>query len=447
MTPRALALGDLPNAVPALLANRTAIVLLAGGNLEVAAHTAWAFARAAASDRKVALIDATLDAHALDAPAPSSLPEGVVDAFEHGASLSHVACEQPVLGLHYIGAGTPTARPEAVIASPRWERLRRGFASEGAVLLLFATMPVAERLALVPDGVVALGDATGPMRDDWSDVPLLGTVTGRPSIASPAPGIRRPSPTFTTRRSPVGTLRPSRGTRRRRRTRPYVTGAVAIGAVLIAGTLLIRRSNSASPDQPASTATGAPASTPAPSRKKPAEHPAPPALVTPNPLPAADGDTLFYSLQVAAFNTLPAAMAYGNQLRSKAGVVAVTPAELGQQGVWYRVLVGALATPAAADSLRRALWRDGLVDRPQGTILRTPHTYALGAFPSVRDARKAAEGLRERGIPAYIVAEADGTARMLLGAFEVPEQAHTADSLLTALGVRGVLITRIGTPE
>jgi cell division septation protein DedD len=87
------------------------------------------------------------------------------------------------------------------------------------------------------------------------------------------------------------------------------------------------------------------------------------------------------------------------------------------------------------------------VDRPQGTILRTPLAYALGAFPSARDARKAAEGLRERGIPAYIVPEADGTARMLLGAFEVPEQAHTADSLLTALGVRGVLITRIGTPE
>lgn len=445
MTPRALALGDLPNAVPALLANRTAIVLLAGGNLEVAAHTAWAFARAAAGERRVALIDATLDAHALDAAAPSALSEGVVDAFEHGASLSHVACEQPVLNLHFIGAGTATSRPDAIIESPRWERLRRGFASEGAVLLLFATLPIAEQLALVPDGVVALGDAAGPMREDWSDVPLLGTVTGRPSIAAPAPGIRRPSPTFTTRRSPVGSLRPSRSTRHRRRTRPYVTGVVAIGAVLIAGTLLIRHTHSAPPDQPSSAASRPPAA--ASSRTTTSEHPATPALVTPSPLPAAKGDTLFYSVQVAAFNTLPAAMAYGGQLKAKAAVVAVTPTELGRQGVWYRVLVGALSTPAAADSLRRALWHDGLVDRPQGTILRTPLAYALGAFPSARDARKAAEGLRERGIPAYIVPEADGTARMLLGAFEVPEQAHTADSLLTALGVRGVLITRIGTPE
>jgi hypothetical protein len=113
--------------------------------------------------------------------------------------------------------------------------------------------------------------------------------------------------------------------------------------------------------------------------------------------------------------------------------------------LWYRVLAGALPTARAADSLLQALWRSQRVDRPQGTILRTPEAYRLGRRLPPADAEADARGLRGRGIPAYIVGAPDGTARVYVGAFDLPEQAHAVDSLLSAAGVTGTLVQRMGT--
>jgi hypothetical protein len=62
------------------------------------------------------------------------------------------------------------------------------------------------------------------------------------------------------------------------------------------------------------------------------------------------------------------------------------------------------------------------------------------------DALNDALGLRERGVPAYIVGAADGTARVYAGAFDLPEQARDIDSLLSAAGVTGSLVRRMGIP-
>src|SRR5262249_18091701 len=129
MSPRALPLAQLPEVVSSLFSDRTTIVLTpATVDLPWAAQAAWAFARAATSrGRRVTLVDLSLEQPALDDGAARRSDDGIVDAFVYGASLSHVANEQDVPGLHYIGAGTFPSDPAEVWANPRWRRLSKGY--------------------------------------------------------------------------------------------------------------------------------------------------------------------------------------------------------------------------------------------------------------------------------------------------------------------------------
>src|SRR3990172_689595 len=128
-----------------------------------------------------------------------------------------------------------------------------------------------------------------------------------------------------------------------------------------------------------------------------------------------------------------------------ADAVTVSPVRLGHQGLWFRVIIGAFPTPGDADSLLRALWRRGAVERPNGTILRTPHAFLVGREAAPEAAREIAEGLRRRGVAAYIVPAPGGSAQVLVGAFEAPDQARAADSLLRLTGLTATLAYRMGT--
>jgi cell division septation protein DedD len=156
------------------------------------------------------------------------------------------------------------------------------------------------------------------------------------------------------------------------------------------------------------------------------------------------GDTLFYSVQVAAFQVLAQAMDLAKDFERSGFVAPVTPIRSGTEGVWYRVLVGAVRSPGAADTLLHQLWTQGLVEPSQGSILRTPETLMVGVWSSVAEGRQAMKGLRERGIPAYILPKPDGTARLYVGAFTEADQAGTADSLLAAAGLQHNLVPRSG---
>lgn len=153
-------------------------------------------------------------------------------------------------------------------------------------------------------------------------------------------------------------------------------------------------------------------------------------------------DSLSYSLQVAAFNTLDRAVEYAVSLESRRLVAAVTPIRV-RGSIWYRVILGALPTAADAEAALVGLWRDGLVERGEGAILRTPQAFDLGVRESDA-AWEETQMLRERGIPAYSVEASLGTARIFVGAFETPDQAAVVESLLTAAGLTATLMTRTG---
>jgi hypothetical protein len=84
------------------------------------------------------------------------------------------------------------------------------------------------------------------------------------------------------------------------------------------------------------------------------------------------------------------------------------------------------------------------VERPSGTILRTPQAYLIERVASAAVAVDRVEGLRRQGIAAYILSALDGSAQVLAGAFEGPDQASAADSLLRLQGLRATLVRRMG---
>jgi cell division septation protein DedD len=166
---------------------------------------------------------------------------------------------------------------------------------------------------------------------------------------------------------------------------------------------------------------------------------------TPAAPPAANpGDSLFYSIQIAAFSQADQAAAYAREF-GDAYSATVSPVQLGRQGLWFRVIVGAFATAGEADSLLRAWWQRGTVERPNGAILRTPHALLVEQNASPEAARETVLGLRRQGVAAYIVPAPDGSALVFVGAFEAPDQARSADSLLRPTGLQTTLAYRMGT--
>ncbi len=415
------------------LADNTVVALIpATEDYEWAAAQAWLVAREATRGKpRVALIDLSLNMPVLDHGAVRRTEEGIVDALLYDTSLTRVAQPQDEPGLHYLGVGTPTDKPQEVWGHPRWSRLVAGFRSQGAVLLLFLPPAAIRHTSLRPDGIIILAPrgwhpAEGRYVDisRWLEagIPLLAVVSDSDADTR-APG---GEPTLTSR--PGGLLlHPRHGGSSNRMF------ALAFALIVLAGAIWTATRPTRSP---AAESTAA-----APAQPPPSE---PPREVEAGQTPLAPPqlDSLSYSLQVAAFHTLDRAVEYAVSLENRRLVAAVTPIRI-RRSIWYRVILGALPTAADAEAALVGLWRDGLVESGEGAILRTPQAFDLG----IREREAAWEEtqmLRERGIPAYSVAASLGTARIFVGAFETPDQAAVVESLLTAAGLTATLTTRTG---
>jgi hypothetical protein len=413
MTGRRITPAQLPQLGSILFANHHTIALTpATDDAAWAAPAIWAAARAAAAaGRQVLLVDLGLESPGLDQGAIRLNPRGIAEAFTGDLQLHDVAAEQEVAGLHYIGRGATGGDPASLWNSDRWARLARGFASQGALLLL--AMPPAALAALRLDGLALMVFAPSGYDPAGGTFPRIAEriAAGAPLIAvvaRTAPASRISSPSRA-RRVP-----------RRKNRSPALAGIAGLIVVLGAGAVLWgRRAEKASLQE-----------------TRPARVSAPAVSVPP---PAPDpADSLYYSVQVAAHDQLAQAMAHAAEIEKTGRIVIVTPVQVGNQGVWYRVLVGALQDAHAADSVLQDLWQNGVLERPQGTILRAPQAFRL------RASRGDLAGLRARGIPAYIVLALDSTDQVYVGAFDLAEQARAIDSLLTAADLSGTLVRRTG---
>jgi len=441
MTAREVTPTHFPNLAVTLFADCSVVALTPATNdLAWAAAVAWEAARAVArAGRRVGLVDLSLERPALRQSAVEAADEGIVDAFVYGVSLGHVArLQEP--DLYFIPVGSVPTDPNEVWASARWQRLARGFGQERALLLLFVPPAALPRLNLDLDGLVVLSPS-GYSPESLA-FPGIGDRLKRGTSLIAIVCAQRSSP----RPTPAPQRRPSLGPRMSRR-RPAVRPVfIAAGIVGLAAALVVVLGVGSGG---AGGAAGAAAAAEAAGVAEGAETPeatgglgaaaAPAAPLALNP-----GDSLFYSVQVAAFSQADQAMAYAQTLGDGESAT-VSPVWLGgRQQLWFRVILGALPTAGEADSLLSALWRRRIVERPSGTILRTPHAFLLGREATTEDAREAARGLRRRGVAAYIVAAPDGSAQVLVGAFEARDQARAADSLLRLSGLAAALAYRLG---
>ncbi len=399
---RPLPRSRLDRLVPPLVASQALVALVpATADLRWAAAAAWDVARAAAQGgRRVALVDLRLESPVLHEAGGGRLggPEGIVDAFEFGVSLTQAAHD--IGGVFFIPAGSETQHADELLAQPRWRKLQAGFRNEGALLLLFCPAASLAKLGAVPDGVLVLG----PEDVELHDATLLGTVRERWTPPPPTPSPRPSHP----RR-----LQARRASRRQ---------AVLVGLALTGLTGLIAGGW-------ALFARGAEATH---TRAAPAVPLA--AIAVPH------ADSAGWTVQLAAYGTLPKALAHADRLAGAQVGAFVTPIALDATGtVWYRVLAGAYATRDSAAAAREVLWRLGLAPRGQGELLRAPYSFAVDSTADLA-------GLRTLGVPAV---RWDGSAsnagRRLVGAFETPEQAALADAQLKRAGVHAILVTRTGT--
>ena len=409
---------------------------------EWAAAQAWAVAREASRGKpRVALIDLSLTQSVLDSGAARRGAEGIVDALLYGSSITRVAHPQDEPGLHYVGVGTRTNNTEEVWAHPRWNRLHAGFRSQGALLLLFVPPEAIPHLALQPDGVLVLA-RTGwsesaqqhPGVSGWLEqgIPLLAVLSepGSPPESAPPLSVRAPGGQVIT------------APRRRGKGNLVFASAFLIVSAATGVWALTRSSDSPIPPPASSVPVAAPVTATAPVVVQNA--PTDSAVQAPQP---ERRDTLFYAIQVAAFNTWPRALEYASSLEDRRLAAAITPVHI-RGRIWYRVMLGALPSAAEARAALQKLWRNGLVASGEGAILRTPQAFDLGTRPSAETAWEETQRLRERGIPAYSVEAsqetAAGTARILVGAFESPYQTAVVESLLTAAGLTATLVARTG---
>jgi len=103
------------------------------------------------------------------------------------------------------------------------------------------------------------------------------------------------------------------------------------------------------------------------------------------------------------------------------------------------VAVGAFGTRDSAAATRTALWRRRATPRGQGKLLLAPYSLSVTGVDPAR--------LRARGILGARWGGGAGTpARVLVGAFETPEQAGVAEAQLKRAGIKATLVTRVGSP-
>ena len=412
MSERPLVRARLAALMPPLLEGQALVALVpVTGDRRWAAAAAWDVARAATlgGARRVALVDCFLDEPRMHEPAGLSPTDGIVDAFEYGVSLTKAAHEKD--HVFFIGAGSHTERVADLFAHPRWPKLHAGFRSEGALLLLYCSALNLARLAARPDGVLILApEGVAVAAPDAATLagtgaPLLGVVRERWSAPPPAPittpRTSRPvPPPVTPRRAEWGAL----------------TGPLVLALVLAAGWALLARSA----ERPKEAAAPLPA-------------PVATAPVTVAPV-VARVDSLPWTVQLAAYGTVDKAAAQAARVGSDSVPVFVTPIASGRRGtVWYRVLVGAYPTRAAAATARDRLWAQGLAARGEGDLLRAPWSLAL-------DGAASRDSLRRLGLPAV----SWSAARVLVGAFETPDQAGPAQAQLERAGIKAALVTRTG---
>ena len=417
-----------------LLDNVCAIVV-AGIDAVAAAQVAIGVARAQATRRRVAIADLVGESPPLEALNHGDDPHGIADSFLYGVSLNKIARTVNEAGSVFLmPSGTEAVAHEAVYANDRWRRLAAGFQQVGALLIVVAvpgTPGFAELCGFV-GALLPVGDTRFPM------------PPGVPIIAPPPPPA--PSPPPAPPRAKAARARQAALETTAARRRNVIAAVIALGAVAVGiGTFW--------PD----IVTRLPAPVAAwfaqPSNDTTAMlvKPTPMDTVTPESVvrdsefiaeianPADSAFASRYAIFYTSANTRRKAMADQRLLSQPA--LAVSPVIL-DGAEWYRVFIGASISRDDADQLLAQLRAAKIIGG--GNVTSVPFALRLEGDVTAATVPSRITEYSSKGIQAYALLQADGSATLYTGAFESASQAATLADSLRALGIIPVLAYRTG---
>jgi cell division septation protein DedD len=455
--------------------------VIVGRDAEAAAWVALGLARAQSAERRVAVGDLVGDLPPFMALLQGDDPHGLSDSFRFGVSLNKIARQADGAGnLFILPSGSEPVAVEDILRSHRWRRLAGGFGEVGALLLLVAhaDAPGLDALVASTDGVIAAGDIAGALPDTATPLAVVGPRPRRPRSspppepAVPAPAVEAtPAPAVLVETAPAPRPAPPRGTLAPPRRSSWVRWlAIAVFALVTAGALLFffspitfsKLNDQTPPPLPDSLGTTIDTSRgsmlPDDSVVAPASGasalgvsgvPVGDSLVPTEPMnPSDSASAAAYAVYIVAANSPEGATLDQHAPIDELPAATVTPVVYDRDTSihWYRLTVGAFPRAAQAESLLRALRRQGVLNAStaSGNVVRMPYALLVEDRVLASQAPRRVVQLKARGAPVYPLSRGDGTVGLYAGAFEEPEESALLLAQLRRAGLRPLLVYRTG---
>lgn len=454
-------------------------VIVASADPRIAPRVALGLARTLGAQRRVAIADLIGESPVLESLLDGDDPHGLSDSFQYGVSLNKIA--RPLRGtdnVFLMPSGTEPVDHEGIYANERWRRLAAGFHQVGALLIVVArpgTNGFAELCGFI-GALLPVGEATFPLPPGIPIVsaPVLTTPARPLDLRATSRDVEQGDEDDADNvddadRRPARRERP-RTMRARERAEESTSGQrrkllamLAVGAaMIIAGVALwpqlsarVLNGGSAKPD---SAAVVVP---PTPMDSMPQPDSALKAQAAVDSLGAvAGGDSLAssspsapldivnpsdsasaarYAVYFATANTRSAALP-DDRVKSLAAVALSVVPDGAER--WYRLTIGAHVSRADAEALLARLRTDKIISA--GSILSVPFALRLEEKLPAAAVAPRLTMLRDRGIMAYALRQADGSATLYTGAFESPVQAAALADSLRGIGMTPTLAYRLG---
>ena len=469
------------------LSDYSALVVI-GTDPITTGQAAVGIARAQAMHRRVAVGDLFAESPPIQELVQTEDPHGLVDSFVYGVSLSRVAYPVRNSGeLYVMPSGTEPPTYEEILPNPRWHRLAAGFREVRALLVLAApaSAPHLAELVAATDGAILIGDAEPDISDAVVIASLREPARFRVSGTARASGAARrvsgtaarvSEATPATPATPTGTPAvpmarfSAKHTEKQRRRIP--TAAVAgilltVGLTTAAVWLAARPASKSGPDRADQTeCDSTQAGSCAPSPQSPAmltpprdggrretvttsgsvaRVPSGPAAKVANPSDSVTAAA--YAVELSIHNTQAAAILDVQTDGKRMPAMTFSPFIV-DTGRWFKVVTGAFANKAEADSLLVRLNRQKML-RGGEHVVRLPYAILIDSV-SASAAAGAVPGMlasyADQGKPVYALRQANGSAWLLIGAFESPEQASVNMESLRASESSPKLVYRKGRP-
>lgn len=403
--------------VSASVAPHSAVAVV-GDDPAATGAVALGIARLHARTRKVYLLDLLGDGQGVVSREDAEVHPGVSDMVHFGVSLARAARphgERPNVFLVGGGAESPLA---VDILTNRWwdvivEQIRRAH----ALLLVIAParVPAMGQMVMHLDGIILVGEADSPN----PAAALLAEVRTETALHTPtsAKAIRLSA----------RATAPSRG-----------RWGLPIAAVLVLGAAA---AFTAPRWRPLLGLAGIATASAPDTAIAPAPQPAPPA---PTEVVVAANEASF---SVELLMTASSQDAADYVARSADSLPAITYSTVlvgADTTRWYRLVSGAFADSAAADSYLGTLRSNGRLTTGAGAVARTPFALLLDSASSDAIAQVRVSAFRGRGIPAYLLRDSSQVWRVYAGAFPTEGDARLLKQQLDSLNIQSALVMRAG---